>query len=451
MGLHRTESSLEAIRFLLGLGEVLGYYVQDEEPMFSGDNQSPILDITWRKHKEDTYPLVIIEVETMSTKAATDNVVKLFGERSLVYPKPLFFYHVFVETPLESRRVETLRNLFGQHNYEAYSLIDPSSHLKLVTNILEQHLRVFEKVQLLQLVDEIYCAEPFQITVDQILRRLVEIGYDLRPESNFVSELETLVVADCDSGIQEFYQEYLPVFLSYENAPAQKYPPYCYEQPLFRTIHWSIILILGISFDHSKAFGMVQRCEEPKEGLWGHLLESYEFGQSMDDDERALSEWPLVFALLCLAFSETPYARYFSNKLTCMLAAAREQLGFVPIHSLLWLAISAQLAQDEESYNFAKMVVDEQGGVPIELIRCPTLYSGFPGNEDIDPDWSELSVPQEMPECGAWSNAVQGAIEAEETNVVVCLIVAFLWIGTTGSNEALRDFANFCMNKIVHR
>lgn len=99
MGVHRTETSLKMMRFFESLGKALGYYVQDEESMFPGDRQSPILDVTWRKHKEDAWPLVIIEVETTSTKAATDNVVKVFGEKTGVYPKPLFFYHIFVESP----------------------------------------------------------------------------------------------------------------------------------------------------------------------------------------------------------------------------------------------------------------------------------------------------------------------------------------------------------------
>jgi hypothetical protein len=448
MGVHRTKSSLRVIGFLLGLGETLGYYVQDEEAMFPDDNQSPILDITWRKHKEDPYPLVILEVETTSAKSATDNVVKLFGEKTGVYPKPLFFYHIFVDAPLESRRVERLRNLFGHHNYEAYSLSVPSDHFKFVMSILEQHLRVFQIVQLPDLVVEIHSENPLQITVDQILRGLVAIGYDRRPESNFLSELETvIVVTDCPI-IQAYYNEYLPRFLSYDNAPIQEYRPDSDEQPFFGVVHWSLMMILEISPDHSRAFDMVQRCEE---SLWGQSHAVFLFGRSIEGDAMLLSEWPLVFALLCLAFSKTSYACYFSRKLKAFLTQAKEHFGFLPTHSLLWLAISAQLAHDKESYEFAKAVLDEQGGIPIELIRRPTVYSGFPGNEDIDPDWSELSAPGEMPRYGEWSNMVQRSIEDKETNVLACLIVAFLWVGTTGSEEARRDFANLCMARIVRR
>jgi len=372
--------------FLCALGEVLGYYVQDEEPMFPGDVQSPILDITWRKHSEDRYPLVVIEVETSSTKSATDNVVKLFGEKTVLYPKPLFFYHVFVDAPSVSRRVESLRTLFGQHNYQAYSLIEPSSHLKLVADILEQDLRVSETVPLLDLalVSKVDPDNPLQITAVQILRRLVEMGYDLRPRSNFLSELETVIIATNCSAIQMFYHEYLPRFLSYRN------PPDSYEQPFFGMVHWSLMMILGISTDYSSAFERIQNYEE---SLWGEPPRFILFGRSIDGDRMVFSEWPLIFALLCLAFSKTSRASYFSHKLQSILSGARKHFGFLPAHCLFWLAISAQLAQDKKSYDYAKTIIDEQGGVPIELIRYPTAYSGFPGSEDQDPDWSELSPP----------------------------------------------------------
>ena len=95
------------------------------------------------------------------------------------------------------------------------------------------------------------------------------------------------------------------------------------------------------------------------------------------------------------------------------------------MHSLVWLAICAQLAQDEESYGFAKEVIDVQGGVPIELIRNPTIYSGFPGSEDSDPDWSELSRPGEMPQYEEWITMVKETVKGKDINVLPCLIEAF--------------------------
>jgi len=54
-----------------------------------------------------------------------------------------------------------------------------------------------------------------------------------------------------------------------------------------------------------------------------------------------------------------------------------------------------------------------------------------------------------MPEYSKWSEAVQRTIEDKEIDILECLIVAFLWIGTTGSEDARRDFATLCIKKIT--
>lgn len=335
--------------------------------------------------------------------------------------------------------------MFGRHNYEAYSLVDPSSHLSLITNIMEQHLRVFENVDLLEVAEVIRTANPLKVKADQVLRTLVEIGYDRLPSANFLSDVETLIIVTGCPAIHSFYEAYLPQFLSYNNPPSQEYPPDSNEQPLFGVVHWSIIMLLEIPCDHASVFDAVQNCEK---SLWGHPVYSLVFGRSMDGDRIVLSEWPMVFALLCLAFSGTPYATYFSTKLKAILTQAKEFL-ILPTHSLLWLTICAQLAHDKETYDFAKTIIDEQGGVPVEFICHPTLWSDLPGTEDLVPDGSDLCVPGQMPEFEEWAIAVRSAIEETERNVLACIIAAFLWVGTIGSEEAMRDFANLCMNRIV--
>jgi hypothetical protein len=49
MGTHKKPITKEIIEFIMQMGKALTYAVNDEEPMFPSSQDSPILDITWRK------------------------------------------------------------------------------------------------------------------------------------------------------------------------------------------------------------------------------------------------------------------------------------------------------------------------------------------------------------------------------------------------------------------
>ena len=118
------------------------------------------------------------------------------------------------------------------------------------------------------------------------------MGYDRRRESNFVSSVETtLILTNCPS-VHDFYVEYLPRYLAYDDAPPQQYPPDGYEQSFFGVVHWSIMMILEIATDFQHAFAMIQHCEK---SLWEEPFAFSFWGRRMDSDRIRLSEWPLVF------------------------------------------------------------------------------------------------------------------------------------------------------------
>jgi hypothetical protein len=108
MGKHQKSAGLDVIKLVGRLGAALGYHVGLEEPMFPGNPSTPYLDVTWRRDRHAKFPLFIFEVESLPTKSATDNVVKVFSRRTPSFQKPLFFFHVFVEQPSDTGRIDYL-------------------------------------------------------------------------------------------------------------------------------------------------------------------------------------------------------------------------------------------------------------------------------------------------------------------------------------------------------
>src|SRR5437588_10321953 len=102
------EHSLPAGRSMIGgiaaLGEALGYIARREHPVEEGRSNPPAVDIAWFSDPDDAYPLFIFEVESRATNSIANNVVKVFGQGSDAFEKPLFFFHVILESPIESSR-----------------------------------------------------------------------------------------------------------------------------------------------------------------------------------------------------------------------------------------------------------------------------------------------------------------------------------------------------------
>src|SRR5215207_353250 len=137
MGEHRRDFVKKIIVFTRLLGEALGYFVTEEELMFPGSRNSPILDMAWRRNEAEKYPLFIFEFESFPTKSASDNALKVFSRKTDAYQKPLFFFHIFVEQKMNTDRIQSFREHYDRLNYGAYALSDESSHLTLMHDILD--------------------------------------------------------------------------------------------------------------------------------------------------------------------------------------------------------------------------------------------------------------------------------------------------------------------------
>jgi hypothetical protein len=436
VGVHRKESTIGVISFVQQLGAVLGYDVTTEEPMFPGDPSSSVLDVTWRRDEHARFPLFIFEVESSPTKAASDNVVKVFSRKTPAFQKPLFFYHIFVERPTDTERINYLRENYDKLKYGAYDLSEESAAFRLISEILDQHFQIMASLDLYSLVSLLETQNALDVTSHQVLDKLLDLEYDRLEQANFLMTLEALIAAENYPSIRQFYVRYLPRYLSYESRP---HPKYYYTTPVgySRVIHFALLLLLDEDPDYEVSFGQLQELEQSYTP-WP-LWEPY-FGLSYDHDMMLLSEFPLILTMLCAAFSPSLYAPYFSDKLKNILVQTRDFTHFT-IHGLLWHLLASRIAKDREGYEFARLRMNDNEGIPLDLVIEPTLFVG----EEPDERFSDLGIPERVPEYDDWEEWLGEHISNARVDILISVIEGFLLMNHPEMGRA--SFATFCLQK----
>lgn len=187
---------------------------------------------------------------------------------------------------------------------------------------------------------------------------------------------------------------------------------------------------------------------KPPEQLAPHCcsIDSREpfFGLSRDHDRVMLSEFPLILALLCAAFSPSSHSAYFSGRLALILKEIRNFSHF-NAHGLVWLLIASRIAGDQESYEFARSTINVNGGLPFELVTTPSVFVDdeqdprFPNPQNIVmiapyDEWRAWTEPQ-LPDLG--------------DDLLSNLLEAFLV--TDDPERGRRAFASHCLRMALHR
>ncbi|MBN8657700.1 MAG: hypothetical protein J0M11_18360 [Anaerolineae bacterium] len=368
MGLHKSKDTLAKIKFLKNLGECLQYTTQDEEPMFPKQKTTPALDLSWRK-EQTKYPIFIFEIDTTPEKAASDNAVKVFSKPTEKYQKPLFFFHIFISQKHETDRIDSLKSQFDKVNYDVYLLSTKDSASKLITDILEQHFRIASTLDLYGLVELLEENNPLNVDATVVLNKLVELEYDKIANSNFLSIIETLLIDKKYQTVRAFYSKYLLRYLEYTEYLEQDYPPY-YITAYSKITHLALSLLLTNYQNADNVFAKIKKYEEDHGiiGLWDP-----HFGLSRDFDHVLLSEFPLLLSLLCSVFSNSDHAKYFSAILKKIIEKGKgKEIKNMPMHGVYWLLVASKIAKDKESYNYARSLINDNGGFNINWLASPT-------------------------------------------------------------------------------
>ena len=438
MGVHIKQDTIQLISFLKSLGIALGYHTETEELMFPGNPNSPELDLTWRRGSSEPVPLFIFEVESAPTKSAVDNVMKVFARDTDRYVKPLFFFHVFAEQPIGAERIGYLKENYDKQNYGAYLVDEPEDQIRLLGDILAQHFRVARTLDLVSLIRLIEAPNPLSFKTIQLLNMLVELGYDALPESNFLEKLESLILSEQYNSVREFYQGYLPRVLCYSVFPPQTYdPPFLTPVFLSEVVHHALASLLSDQPKYEFHFAKLCQIEQRVKYL---PLWQPSFGLSSDGDNMLLSEFPLILTVLCAGFASTEHSKYFSIKLRNILSASGP-LRMLNHHGFVWLLIASQIANDPDSYEFARLVINGSGGTFLQALVRPLVYVSIDSDYDVPVDYCTDKIL--VPLFREWPEWISEFVKTESMDLLSCIIRSFLIMEDWEASRAL--FANYCL------
>ncbi len=462
MGTHRNKYGVKTLKLLMDFGRVLGYYVKPEESMFSGNPTSPDLDLTWRFNKHAKYPLFIFEVESISTKSASDNVLKVFSRKTSIFEKPLFFFHIFLDDSIGASRIEYLKENYDKLNYDTYLLSNPNDVFRLIRDILDQTMRLTTYFDLFSTIEIFESQNVFSIALVDILGLLVDRGYDRLPESNFLPILERLITEKRYNDVHDFYTAYLRNYLSqtqfvFDYDHVGSYNNY-YSGDFLRVVHYGILLISNEEKNLQNIFEYISKLES----CFGTQI-SWKPGSLLPGGEAFhLSHSPILLTLLCLGFSSSPYAIHFSEILMYIIKDKTEGFSHFNIHGLIWLLISSRISKDRKSYEFARLLINENGGIPISWITEVTIdldesYERF--FDDARYDENDVCIDTDCvdivsyDEWDIWLSPYDlslPAYELKSQGLLRTILQSFVF--TNSANDYVqgrRAFASYCLSKTL--
>jgi hypothetical protein len=310
----------------------------------------------------------------------------------------------------------------------------------LIKDVLEQHLRLNTYFDVFSVVNLLKNQAIRKISIVHFLELLINYEYDTLPESDYLLTLERLQATRRYPEIRDFYLNYLARHLANEKSVKQSYrylSASCYSS----VIHYGLLLNLNPELDRGLIFHKLRKVEE---GFRPWSLWEPNFGMSRDHDEILLSHFPMLLTLLCLGFSGSKYASYFSNKLADILKKIRN-FGPFNLHGLIWLLIASVIAEDDINYEYARSLINSYDGLALEWITKTCI-----GIDDLDERMSKLTSLVEVVSYKHWSDWLSPYLSASNfasEDLLVILLEAFLIMDHPF--WGLEAFADYCLRRSV--
>lgn len=387
MAQHTLPHGKRLISALSDFGELLGYYVEREFPVdVVTHGEPPAVDVAWFAEKGQKYPLMIFEVESAAGNTIPNNPLKVFGQLTSAFEKPLFYFQIVASGGSETPRISYLQNQYGTHNYRIYKIgEDEGTHL--VYDILNQHRRINNRVNYVGLFHLLAKSE-WHGVVDTlaVLRHAYAIGLspsERLPAYVHLARSHPEVLEDLRSAITGVeVQGWVDVgeFKSYLGQ------------------FWAPFLLCSFMLGHS---------HHPLREKWDKALARWQnettymplfvaaLGQDRDYTEFLLGvSGP--FVTLCAAASGelVPSIRELAIVLRDLLSQINP--GWQGFMVAVWLAHLAAWAGDLDLFEAARSFINSAGGLSMVLLLKPpssmSIYEGTreeefpPGDEVLCPD-----------------------------------------------------------------
>lgn len=384
MGEHRRQDGRELLEWLVLLGRALGYWVDREWRVGSAAGDTRV-DLVWHRRPSDHEPLFAFEVETTSLERLVSNAAKVLSTPTQERAKPLFLFHVLLGGGPRATLPQVAANTFPSANYAIYRLAIPGQADRLVEDILMQHARVDQFVNLFPLVDALSgCPAP--IDIHPLLDQVQDCGL----VAPYASDYAELTHRDRRFG-RHFARSLLP------ELNGQR-PPCNYESWMGH--YWATSLHLGILASLDPEFA--PRCADAL-SRWQSEDTALPaiapaVGLSREYDDFVFAFAPYLWAVVAALMEDVPDAPDFvCRQMQRVLDGGPQAPLSTTGLTALWLLHISAAFQRTRHFEAARRFMNARGGVPVELQRCPPAIAGT--SESLD-EWADALAadPEPVPD-----------------------------------------------------
>lgn len=364
---HKLAPGRNLISALCALGEALGYHVAREYPVEEDRVNPPAVDVAWFAEPDQSYPLMIFEVESRATNSIANNAVKVFGQPSAKFEKPLFFFHIVLRAS-DSSKLETLERTYGTHNYRNFNL-SKQSLVEVLDAVLAQHRRVRSAVALRPIQSCLQLDGWDGVAPTDLLRIVTRLKFvadyepsmaitALRGGPDLEAFSEWLVDHGGLTGTSQDQSASYGTYLAWDSSHA---------------VH----LALAAANRPDRAAEMAQRFRQWEAGgdSVGLSWLGPHFGLNRDYDAFLIGGAPALCAIVGALVPE------LAPELLGRLRVLRERTGWYGVPNAIWALHLACSVADEAEFDAAREFVNEVGGANEQMTLLPEPFYSTSGDE----------------------------------------------------------------------
>lgn len=305
--------------------------------------------------------------------------------------------------------------MFDSVNYSLINIEDRQELFNFITTAIEKHFQFKSNIKLDEIITFLLDHFNFE-EINKLLNWFLVNGYDTEKELDFNCSLERMILKFNVPSIREFYLQYLPKYLKYE----QRINSYFYitSSGYSEITHHAIYVYFNDNINHGSTYLEIEKIAKSYDPFY--LWAPY-FSISNDHRMLLLSEFPVILTVLSLTFSRSQYAKEYST-IQHNLVKAYGGVDAWSLHSFIWLLISSQISENIEAYNYAKDMLNSEGGIDLQLLLQPTVGVSEEPEERIINSKNDFIVP----EYERWSEALYDLIEYKDIDLLKSIIDSLL-------------------------
>lgn len=388
---HKLKKGIDFINGIKDLGKLLGYHVELETPVSPEKDNSPAVDIAWYKEEHQKFPLFIFEIESSASNGMAYNPLKVFSKKNEQFEKPLFFFQIVLKGGQDSSRVEDLKNQFGNYNYRIYRTSE-SEDKKLILDVLDQHRRLTQELDIINLANYLNGAEWIEIDIDEVTNHIVSLEFEknsgnLLSSFVFLSSMDKVFIPQTLSLLEHIHIDF------FSNLNRINYKTYLGNSWCF-PIHLGMIYCsIDDLYKREKIVNQLKYWQEKNSYM---TMIGPHFGLSHDYDEFLIWAAGGLFGLLSFLFYDNDEIRvYFAKELYKIIDKSKEEYKII---NLLWiLHIIPVTEKGEKLFEKVKTEMKEINCFSIESFKIPPFFNAdedwlkeFTGKNDTFPKIEEL-------------------------------------------------------------